>query len=236
MAVAIPLHGLIDRAQQRLGRFVTYYPSEELVLNGLNPAQTLLCLLDPTLLTRRVAVSLAAGASFIDLRVVMPRQISIQRIVLGDVTADDPTRSLGQVKHLNYTDRVSLSWRRDWWRHTGVPSQWYLHGRALVGLYRRCIDALTLTLIGQVVPTPFEVDTQGAVSELPIALHPLISDLGACLVLIKEGTVEAQRALSTLGTLVGEEHFAPARKALNAVQRQALMNVGAAREPAGAQA
>jgi hypothetical protein len=234
MAGAIPLHGLLDRVQQRLGRYIGYYDPEEIVLNGLSPAQNLLVLLDPSLLTKRVAVSVAAQGAFIDLRSAAPRVLSVQRVVLGTLTADDPQTSLGQIKDLKYTDRTSLTWQRDWFRHTGVPSYWYMQGRYLLGLYKRALDSLTLTLIYRAMPTPFNADEQDAVSELPIITHPVISDIAALVLQVKEGQIEAQRAIAQLGEILGEEYFAPARRALAALQRQASAPMPAAPAPAPA--
>src|SRR5262245_21665716 len=137
MASALTLTQLESIVSERLGSTSTYYPEAE-VVTGLNAAANLLVLLDNTLLVKRITASVAAQQAFIDLRSAAARLVRLERVLLGTVTADDPRRSLGQVDVLKPTSRAALRWRSaSWFTHTGVPKQWYLHGRHLVGLYPR---------------------------------------------------------------------------------------------------
>lgn len=81
---------LVDRTYQHLGIGQRVFWTEpEVVDNGLNPAQRLLCLLRPDLVTLRTLVGQGIDASVIDLRTHAPKAWRMQRIVLGDVPASD---------------------------------------------------------------------------------------------------------------------------------------------------
>ena len=224
MASSLSLGDLLDRTWERLGRVTGYYAQDELILNGLNPAQNLLVLLDPTLLRKRALVSLIAKEAFIDLTVAAPRCIAMHRVVIGDVSADDPTRSQGLMGELHPCTRAQLRWRREWWRTEGTPKLWYWHGRRWIGVSPRPAVAMTFTLIYTGLPRAFTDTDMGAVSELAATLHPLIADIAAALCLVKEGQIEAARAMQLLQNWVGEEPLAPMRKALARLTRDSVMH------------
>ena len=229
MSASLILGDLLTRVWERLGRNTVLYPPAEIIDSGLNPAQTLLVLLDHTVLTKRVAVPLIAEEAFIDLRQVAPRLLQLKRVVLGNVVTEDPSRSLGQVHDLTATTLETLRWKSQaWWRTVGVPKQWYRHGRYWVVVYPRAVSALTLTLVYTASPALFSLNDQNAVSELPVALHPLIADVGAALLLVKEGQIEGQRAMQRLGEALGHEDFLPAQKALSRLHRRQMAMAGQA--------
>lgn len=219
--MSAPMTGqdLLAQTVQQLGRTTMTWSVPEIVTNGINPAQRLLTLLDPSLLTRRAVVSVLTNDAFIDLRQVAPRCIAIRRIVLGTVATEVPARSLGSVRQLEPTTRESLAWREGWWRLPGVPTHWYPHGRMAIGLWRRAAMPLTLTLIYAALPTPFDPALLGAVSDLPVIWHPVVSNLAAAMLLIKEGQVEAQRGFQQLGATLQAEAFAPVRRMMARVFR-----------------
>lgn len=59
---------LSTRVYEALGTNFSFYGADEVFTNGLNPAQRLLVLLKPDLLTRRVTIPFLAGSLFYDLR------------------------------------------------------------------------------------------------------------------------------------------------------------------------
>ena len=65
---------LAERTLQHLGIFYsTFCPLDEVVENGLNQAQRLLCLLRPDLVTLRTLVGQGIDAPVIDLRTHAPK-------------------------------------------------------------------------------------------------------------------------------------------------------------------
>ena len=52
---------LIDQVWEILGENNLFYPQAEVILNGINPAQLMLCLLIPDLLIQRSTVSFVSG-------------------------------------------------------------------------------------------------------------------------------------------------------------------------------
>ena len=214
---------LLARVWERLGRNTVLYPAQEVLDSGLNPAQTLVTLLNPSLITKRVAVPLIAEETFIDLRQVAPRHIRVRRVVLGNVVTEDPTASLSIVTDLAATTLATLRARsRTWWQDTGVPKYWYMHGRYMIGIYPRAANAEVLTLISTALPTLFVIDNLQAVSELPLGLHPVLSDIAAALLLIKQGHVEAERAIQRLGIYLGQDIIKPMQQALTRLQRRQM--------------
>ena len=224
MAASLSLGDLTTRVWERLGRNPVLYPPAEIIDSGLNPAQTLLALLNHTVLTRRVTASLITEEAFIDLRQVAPRLLHLKRVMLGTVLTEDPSRSLGVVNDLKATTRDLLRWKsQSWWRAVGVPKQWYPHGRHWIAVYPRAVSALTLTLVYAALPTRFSLTDPQAVSDLPVALHPVIADIAAALLLCKEGQMEAQRAIQHLAGHLGQDALQPAQKALGRLQRRQQM-------------
>ena len=59
---------LITRTYEALGNNFVFYTQAEVLRNGISPAQRLLVLLKPELLTRRVTIPLISGGLFYDLR------------------------------------------------------------------------------------------------------------------------------------------------------------------------
>ena len=227
MSAPLPLSDLLTRVWERLGRNTVLYPETEIIDSGLNPAQTLLVLLNHTVLTKRVTALLIAEEAFIDLRQVAPRLLHLNRVVLGNVVTDDPSRSLGRVSDLKATTREHLRWKSPaWWRTVGVPKQWYPHGRYWIAVYPRAVAALTLTLVYTALPTPFSITEPQAVSDLPVALHPVIADIAAALLLCKEGQIETQRAIQHLAGHLGQGALQPAQKALGRLQRRQMVIAG----------
>ena len=88
---------LQTRTWEALGNNFVFYTPAELFSNGINPAQRLLVLLKPDLLTRRVTIPLLAGDLFYDLRtdrilvngtvtdIAGSTQISDARVIFSDL-------------------------------------------------------------------------------------------------------------------------------------------------------
>jgi hypothetical protein len=211
---------LLQRVYDGLGPPATvFWTPEEIFLNGLNPAQRLLVLLKPMLLTQRVPVSLVADEVFIDLRVVAPRAMRIQRVALGDVTTEEPVLTQGREGDLRHTTLATLRGQRDWFRlRRGFPTHWYTHGLYWVCPWPRSTQALTMTLVFSAMPTPLEVVVPSQIPDLPVQFHPVIADVAIELLRCKEGAGEIEQAIDGLGKILGDEPFKQLKKTLRAIR------------------
>jgi len=115
------LENIIQRVSLKLGEQTLFYSPEEIVSNGINPAQRLLCLAYPTLLQKRIAIPVAPDQVFIDLRQITPSMRRVQRVVLGDVAGDGsiPIAGTGELQRLLPTTLIRLAGFNDWMRRTG---------------------------------------------------------------------------------------------------------------------
>lgn len=211
---------LIDQAWEVLGENATFYPPDDVILNGINPAQRLLCLMRPDLLRSRVTVTLIPGQIFIDLRQEAPRAWDIVRVTVGDVTGDTPVANDGALYDLTPTSLKQLSRRRDWWTHIGRVAHYWRHGRHWLGIYRRPVASTTVTVVARAMPTAFRRDQVDGVPDLAVSWHTTIATVAAALLLIKEGTTEIQKALRMLTEIFGEEPLKAFQKAMERAQRE----------------
>lgn len=191
------------------------YPLSEVYANGLSPSMRLLCLLDKSLLTQRVAVTLPAYSLVIDLRAVMPRTHQVLRVVLGDATTEVQARTGSHFTPLVPTTRERLALLHPAWLKTvRVPSKWFMLGRHLLCCWPRPMTDMVVTLISAVVPTAASVNAQSVAPDIDVAQHPLVADIAAGLLMVKEGAGEAERAVQMLSTIAGKEPFTAAAKRL----------------------
>ena len=203
------------------------YPLPEIYANGLSPAMRLLTLLDKSLLTQRTAVTLPAFSLTIDLRSVAPRTHQVLRVVLGDATTEVQTRTASHFTPLVPTTRERLALLHPGWlKIVRVPSKWFLLGRHLLAIWPRPMTDLVVTIIAAAVPVAASVDAQALSPEIDPAQHALLAGVAACLLMVKEGAGEAERAVQRLGELVGKEAFSAAAKRLRDMQRQRPEPVG----------
>jgi hypothetical protein len=211
---------LIERVYSQLDDNRVYYlPSE--VVDQLNVAQRMLVLLKPDLLTRRTAVSLVADEVFIDLRVQAPRCTRVQRVVLGDVSGDDPILTQGKTGELRRHSLTSLRSQRDWFRvRKPVASHWYPHGLYWVCTWPRATQAITVTVIYRTTPMPLALAVPTQVPDMAAPFHPLISDIAAQLCRCKEGANDVEQAIEGLSKILGEENFQGVRKQMQAEARR----------------
>lgn len=210
---------LMQRCYDGLNQNHTFWTQDEVVTNGLNPAQRLLVLLKPMLLTQRTAVSLVADEVFIDLRVVAPRTMRMQRVCLGDVTTEDPVLTQGREGDLRPTTLSALRSQRDWFTlRRGFPTHWYTHGVYWVCTWPRATQSLAVTVIASAVPTPLGLGEPGQVPDLPAQWHPVIADVAIPLLICKEGAGDVELAIDGLGKILGEEPFKQLSKTLRALR------------------
>lgn len=200
-------YDLLQRMYVKLGEQTRFYTPEEMVLNGLNPAQRLLTRVYPQLLPKRRLLTVTADLPFYDLRLLDPQLSSrrVWRVVLGDVTTDAPTPSVasGELHDLTRTTVTKLAYHRDWLNQRGPLEHFWTWGTHWLGLYKRPVYAASVTVIYGAVPTPLNVDIPTGVPDIIGAYHPLLSDVATALVLAKEGGVEGQRALATIANALG---------------------------------
>lgn len=197
---------LVQRIWARLGANPTFYPQNEVMRSGINPAMRLLCLLKPEALVQRVTTTVLAEQLFIDLREVSSRCARLDRVVLGDVTTDAPTRTpYGELHDLLPTSLDKIAWQREWFKQRGTPHYYYLHGRHWLAVYKRPQADRTLTLVYRAIPTAFTANTMSNTPELAEAWHPVIADVGTALLLLKEGSTQVEKALGTLRVIFGAD-------------------------------
>lgn len=229
---------LVDRTYQKLGIGQrTFWTEIECVDNGLNPAQRLLCLLKPDLVTVRTVITQEVDDTLIDLRVKVPRSFRMQRITLGDVslTASGPVPTQGRMGDLRRISLASLRQQRDWMtRFAPTPSHWYTHGLTLIGLWPRNSRQVTLTLTHAALPAPLTWSVPTQEPDLPTQWHPVIADLAAPMLLLKEGSpVESKIAIEQMEAIIQTEPLRQLLKQMRAEQyREKAMQ---AREPASAE-
>src|SRR3990167_1320978 len=199
---------LLQSIWLKLGENTTCYPEAEVIVNGINPAMRLLCLMKPDLLNQRVALTLVAETSLIDLREHAPRSWILRRVMLGTITGDAATKTdYGEFKPLLRTSVKKIAWQRDWFSKRGTPSSYYQHGRDWVGIYKRPTADRALTLIFRAIPTAFTTNTMSDSPAFAEVWHPLIADIATGLLLIKEGETQTAKARQMLSTALGRELF-----------------------------
>ena len=197
-----------------------YWPQDEVVSNGLNPAQRLLCLLKPDLVTVRTVITQEVDDTLIDLRVKVPRSFRLQRITLGDVslTASGPVATQGRMGDLRRISLASLRQQRDWMtRFAPVSTHWYTHGLTLIGLWPRNSRQVTLTLTHAALPAPLTWSVPTQEPDLPTQWHPVIADLAAPTLMLKEGQTEVEIALKAMEAIIQTE---PVRQLLKQMQAE----------------
>lgn len=194
------LGDLLQRVNLKLGEQSLFYPEAEIVLNGLNPAQRLLCLAYPTLLQKRVALTVGPDQIFNDLRLVTPTIRKINRVVLGDVTAElgTPVPYTGELKRLLPTTLDRLAGFNNWMQKTGLTTKYWMHGPFWLGLYKRPMTTLTITVLYDAMPTPFVLTEPGTIPDISQTYHPILADIAAGLLLAKEGVPVGTRGLTRL--------------------------------------
>jgi len=200
---------LITRVQTKLGANTRLYPDEEVVQSGINPAMRLLCLFRPDALITRTTVALSAGQLTVDLRQVMPRAWRVERVLLGTMIGDDPTRvaATGEFRDLRPVSVHQLFYRRRWLAEVGNPQYYFLWGAFLLGVYRRPTTASTITIEARSVPLPLSTAMPAAVPEVQEVYHPLISDIAVALLLMKEGITEIEKAGALLSMALNDTAF-----------------------------
>jgi hypothetical protein len=194
------LGDLVQRVNIKLGEQSTFYPTEEIVANGLNPAQRLLCLAYPTLLQKRAVLSINPDQVFTDLRQITPTIRKINRVVLGDVTvpAGSFVATTGELTRLLPTTLERLAGFNDWMRKTGQTRKYWLHGAYWLGLWKRPMTTLTVSIMYDAIPEPLTLSSLAAEPDITQIYHPLIADIAAGLLVQKEGNPTGQRGLESI--------------------------------------
>lgn len=196
---------LIQRTQQHLGEQTSFYTDDEIVVNGLNPAMRLLVLARPQLLRQRATVTITADLPFYDLREVQPRIRRMRRVVLGTITGDDPVRTVntGELRDLTPTTVMKLGSKHSWFADKGPVEHYWVWGTHWLGLYKRPLTDVTITLVYDALPTAMNVDLPNVEPAVMAAYHPVIADIAAGLLTVKEGTPEAERGLARVQAALG---------------------------------
>lgn len=209
------LTDLVQLTLLKLGEQTAFYPQDEIVRSGLDPAQRLLCLVYPALLRFRTTITTPQDIPFIDLRTLTDssgrtignRLRTIHRVLLGDVTADAPVRNLtGELQELRHVSLRALGARdRAWLAKQGPVREYWRWGRIWLGLYRRPVDTTTLTIVFDAMPTPFSLVTPAQTPDIQDAYHPVIAEVAAGLLLAKEGVPQGAKGLETALRALGLE-------------------------------
>ena len=143
---------LIELVRQRLGGSETFYPAA-LLIPFLDHAQRLLALQSAYRVLQRAAYTLVAGELLIDLRALLPRALQVRRVLLGNVSTQEESRSLGLLQPLFRTTLATLAARSGWLATQDVPRQWFPHGKTLLGVWPRPSTTTTVTVMATGLPT-----------------------------------------------------------------------------------
>lgn len=196
------LGDLLQLVNLKLGEQSLFYPPEEVLRQGLNPAQRLLCLVYPRLLLSRLTTTVDADLPFLDLRTVSTSIRKIERVFLGDVTGESSIANVatGEAHELTETTVMKLSSQRNWLAQKGTIEHYWLWGPHWLGLFRRPIATTTITLIFKATPTPLVFEVPTGVPDVAAVYHPVLAEIATGLLLLKEGGAESQRGLQRIMT------------------------------------
>jgi hypothetical protein len=202
------LGDIIQLVNLKLGEQSTFYTPSEIVAQGINPAQRLLCLAFPSLNYARSAITVTADQPFIDLRTLLDansvpvgnRFRRVRRIALGDVTDDiaNASATTGELRELHASAVKRLAARNNWLSQHGEVRKYWLWGRFWLGLYKRPIDSTTITVVYSAAPAPLVLEVPGGVPDIPAVYHATIADVATGLLLIKEGDPQATRGMERI--------------------------------------
>ncbi len=220
------LGGIIQLVNLKLGEQSAFYPQSEIVLQGINPAQRLMCLAYPALNYVRTTVTVVADQPFIDLRqltdssgaIIGNRFRSIRRVVLGNVVDNlhSVSTTTGELRQLRSSTVKRLAGQNDWLAQRGEVRRYWLWGQYWMGLYKRPIDTTVLTVIYAAAPTPFTVDpvtgipnSPTTIPDTPAVYHAVIAEIATGLLLLKEGNPQSERGMARIAGGLNVTHQNP---------------------------
>lgn len=226
------LGALVDLTRQYLGQAAPYYDAA-LLVRFLQFAQNLYALHPDGRVLQRKAFTFPAQLLVMDLRTIVPRYLAIRRVVLGNVETQEETAVSGIVTVLRRTNLDNLAARRGWIDVEDTPRQYFRLGATLLGVYPRPANDTLLTVLTTTLPAPFLVDSvTGEPSnlaqepDLAPANHPFLADIAMGLLLMREGTAEAQKGIQRLVGVLGPQMFAATQKTLNRMLRSSMVREG----------
>lgn len=196
---------LIELIYQRCGQAAPFYrpPNDvTLLVMFLGYAQNLLALLPDFTSLQRIPTTIPATGFLVDLQAIAPRYLRLRRVVLGTVVTQEETLVGGVVRPLFRTTLLSLSARPAWLSTTGTPRYYFHHGHTLLGVWPLPTSDTPLTLLTTSLPTPFDVNRLEQVPDLQESNHPFLADVGAGLLLLREGTIEGEKGLQMLAQVL----------------------------------
>lgn len=199
---------LIQYTSNKLGEQTAFYTNEEIVQNGLNPAQRLLCLAHPRVLVQRAVCTIGTEQPFVDLRLVQDsngvvignRIRKINRVVLGDVSDDveEPSSTTGELRRLRSTTLTALITEKNWLRRRGEVTRYWQWGRVWFGVYKRPVVDTTVTIIFESMPVVLDINNLTASPSVQDVYHTTIAEVAAGLLVVKEGTPDGARGLQKI--------------------------------------
>jgi len=198
------------------------YPVDEVCSLGINAALTLLCLLPPHRYIQEITTTCPAEGLTLDLRQIAPRTITVRRVLVAQSQTDRPTDTAGTWQLLHYTTRAHLS-RRDpaWWTRRGLPRNWFALGTQQIALTPRPVVDALVTLTCTALPPASDPNLLTSELALDTLNHPLVVDIAAALLRIKQGAGEAERGLQSLQAIMQDTQIEQALQRLQAMQRNA---------------
>jgi hypothetical protein len=196
---------LIQYVSIKLGEQTAFYTQDEIVKNGLNPAQRLLCLAHPRVLNQRAVFTIGAERPFVDLRLVQNsngdivgnRVRKINRVVLGDVSDDVelPSSTTGELRRLRSTTLTALITEKNWLKQRGEVRRYWQWGKVWLGVYKRPVVDTTVTLIYESMPTPLSIDNPDVSPDVQDVYHTVIAETAVGLLITKEGAPDGVRGV-----------------------------------------
>lgn len=199
---------LIQVVSLKLGEQTAFYPPEEIVRGGLNPAQRLLCLVYPQILTQRFVTTVVTEVPFVDLRTLRDSQNNlvgnrmrrVKRVSLGDIGGDVPalSASTSEFLRLRPVSIQSLASQRDWMTQRGEVRKYWMWGDVWLGVYKRPVADTTVTIVFDAAPVVLSVNNLSASPSVDDVYHAVIAEIATGLLLVKEGNPQGNLGLQRI--------------------------------------
>lgn len=198
---------------QKLGDQNAFYPQDERLFDGIDPAQRLLCLAYPRLLSRRIVTTVNEDQPFLDLRTLQDtlganvgnRIRRVTRVVLGDVSTDQPTPDAlsNALTELRLVTIDSLEATNNWLDLHGEPTRYWLWRRYWLGLYKRPMQATTITVVFDATPLSLFHQGLDAIPDIQEAYHTVIAAVATGILLLKEGVPQGAQGVQHIMMALG---------------------------------
>lgn len=217
---------LVSKTYAKMENNTTFWTREEVILNGLNPAQRLLMLYKPELIVTKTTISLSEDQCFYDLRTSGTNLlVRLQRVIVGDATTDPVTPSQGRFYRLRTATINGLRTKGDWLKKRApYPTHYARYGMFWLVIYPRQSLSHTLTLIANAIPAALGTGLESGNTEvdIPESWNNLLPEIAAALLLLKEGAGESSESIRMLSSILSKEDIEGITKKLASTQKKII--------------